>query len=638
MSEQEWVQVSEALGAALQQEGDVLTNLGLKSARKIKVARDNEFLTSALVDSSEEILRFESEFQKVARDNPAGYTEAYAAQIDDIYQTHLSNAPSQESHDQLASTFASQRTNKFRSALQFEEQATIDNFVNTSEESLNLISNRLANDASTLPQSQLEIDQLVSNAREILGPKKANQFEDFAQKTLTRSVVTGLVNSGEFDSARDFLGTSGVEQLLSADEIGALEDSVNNDQKSAINREKEIADAEYKTLTDETKGAIIDGELTETDLNKMRSKEAFRTEDDYIKLRNFLRTERDTQSQSTTDISRVSRAINGTLPLNPGSSTDRKAMDTYYRDVIVPNTEPAELARVTQDLILTVGVIPDTMLSTFKAGITNGDANSRAGTSSLVRNLINQNTALSNSFDSSEIATLTKIDTLVKSGFTPEQAVEAHEQSVRLLPQTLTLRRQSLSDSPPSIDLDDFDDFFGFTPNRADSELVVSAWTNAANSLVLDFGLSVKEAEEVATNMTKGTFGTSDIGANEHFMRYPPEKMYGIPNVDDQWMTEELKTSLSPIVDIDKLEGMRIMHDPRTRKNQPEYFIMHTVRGLEAQVTDNQGRPVIWKPDFDAFKAGRIEAAKELRVEGTDEQITDSELEEEELFKTLRNF
>ena len=38
------VDISQSLGRSLQQQGDVLTNVGLKAARKIKVARDNEFL------------------------------------------------------------------------------------------------------------------------------------------------------------------------------------------------------------------------------------------------------------------------------------------------------------------------------------------------------------------------------------------------------------------------------------------------------------------------------------------------------------------------------------------------------------------------------------------------------------------
>ena len=60
----EGVALSQSLSRELQQIGSQLQGFGLESARKIKVARDNEYVSTSMVDSSEEIIRFEKEFQK----------------------------------------------------------------------------------------------------------------------------------------------------------------------------------------------------------------------------------------------------------------------------------------------------------------------------------------------------------------------------------------------------------------------------------------------------------------------------------------------------------------------------------------------------------------------------------------------
>ena len=111
--------ISQSLGRELESAGRQLTGIGLEISDKIKKTRDADYLSNAIVDANEQIIRFEKEFRKNSVDNPTGHANAYIEQVDSIYSDFVNGAPSNESRRQLQQIFSSQRTGRFKSAVNF---------------------------------------------------------------------------------------------------------------------------------------------------------------------------------------------------------------------------------------------------------------------------------------------------------------------------------------------------------------------------------------------------------------------------------------------------------------------------------------------------------------------------------------
>jgi len=608
----EGLATSQSLGRELSRAGTVLQEFGLRTANRIKVARDSEYVAAATVDSNEEIIRFEKEFKKSSVDNPAGYTDAYIQQVDDIYGRAIQNAPSQESRNQLQQMFAAQRTSKLQGAMKFEEEATVNNFINTSEENLNIISNRLAENPDLLQESQLEINQLVENANEILDPKAAAKFKDFASTMLTRSVVSGLSGRGDYEQAKAFLENENVKKILSAEEIGRLESSIDRDQNAALQQEQKAATAEYNKFVDDTKAGIVRGEVTDVQLDNMFDQQAFRSTNDFLKLRNLLDRERKIQRLKVDAIQRVDASRTSGVPLNPASKEDRKMADTYYNEVIVPTTEPEELAGRTHDFITDLGVIPEGIKSNLLANLFNGTPRQVVGAATTMDRLVRSEPSLAKSFtNNKDLAMARRISIGVSSGLTPEEAVKASDEKIRLSTQTVNVRQAALTDLNPQFDQGEITSFLIDDPDEVPQEMI-NDWENLVTAFGIDLGMDPEDAVDLAYKRTQATWAITNVVGDEQYMKRAPEIFYGVPGRSNEWMSEQFAKDIEPF---GELEDVSLRVDPESNSAQPEYIISHKVQGFEVPLVDDEGNVLTWNPDWSLFSGKLIVKAQTERAE-----------------------
>ena len=615
----EGINLSQSLSRELQQAGSQLQGFGLETARKIKTARDNEYVSSAMVDSSEQIHRFEKEFQKNSAENPAGYSDAYIQELDSIHEEFVGAAPSQEAKNQLNQIFASQRIGKFKSALAFEEKATANKVINSAEENLNLITNRLQEDPSLLVESQEEIDTMISSIRESLDSKTADKFEEFASKTLTRSVVTGLSNTKDFEGARSFLENENVQKILSPQEVDRLNTGVDNDEQSHANELKKQASAEYNQFIDEAKKSIVQGGTTEIDLNNLLEQGAFRDTDDYLSLRRILKAQRKGEDIKTNAINSVDAAINAGVPLNAGSKTDRKKADVYYNEVIVPTTAPEDLAGRTHSFIMEVGAVPEGIKTNLVNTLYGGSPEQSLGSATTIDRLIQSEPKLARSFKDKDLAVARRMSNGLQAGLTPEEVVKVEQERVRLSPQMVDVREAALAGASPQFDPDEITSFFIDDPETIPEELIVD-WENRVTTFAIDLGMEPEDAIDLSYKRSDATWHRSGITGDPRWMKKSPEIYYAIPGQNNDWMREQFENDMSSF---EGLEDVQIRVDPESNPNQPEYLITHKLQGFEVPLVDNEGSILTWNPDWSIYSGKILEEVREERQEFlTEEQKT----------------
>ena len=607
----EGVSFSRSLGRELQQSGIQLQNIGEKAARKIKVARDNEYVTSSMVDTSEEVFRFEREFQKNSAENPGGYSKAYMEQVDDIYGRAINNAPSQEAKNQLNQIFASQRISKLKAAIKFEEKATTAKVVDSAEENLNLISNRLQEDPSLLPESQKEIDAMIGSIKNTLGPELAGKFEEFAAKSLTRSMINGLSNTGDFDGARSFLKNENVQKILSPQEVDRLNNGIDSDESAHNTQVSKELTKQYSEFFDNTKKEIIQGNISQVELNEMLENDVFKDTDDFLTAQRLLTSNRKAENVKTKSIHDVELARSSSVPLNPASKMDRKKADIYYNEVIVPTSEPEDLAGRTHSFIMEVGIVPEGIKTNLVNTLYGGSPEQSLGSATTIDRLIQSEPKLARSFTNKDLLTARRMSSGLQSGLTPEEVVKAEQERVRLSTQTVKAREAALADSNPEFDSDEITSFFVDDPDVVPQELIAD-WENLVTTFGVDLGGDPQESQELAYKRIQATWHTSSITGDERYMKKAPEIYYAVPGQNNNWMREQFENDISSFKD---LEDVQIRVDPESNPNQPEYLITHKLQGFEVPLVDKEGSILTWNPDWSMHSRKMLEEAKAKRQE-----------------------
>lgn len=591
-------EVSQSLGRALSQQGQQLTNTGLEISQDIKVARDLEYVTSSMTTANEEAIRFEKKFKESMAENPAGYADAYIGEIDSIYDGYIQGAPSQEAKSQLQQMFSAKRNNQFKGAFNFEANATKAKVISSAEENLNLITNRLIEDPSLLPESQQEIDMMMKSINSSLDPDKALQFKSIASEQLSRSVITGLVNQGKYDDAKAFLTNDNIKSILTPNEIARLEKSIDSDMQAQMEAAQKQDTIEYKKFIDDTKTMIIKGELSEVQLENMFNEGNFRSAQDFINVSNTLNRFRKDQSSISNAVTEVGQALDGGIPLDPSLKDNRRKADSYYNEVILKNTAPEELGQKTEQFINSIGVVPEGIKNNIISKMHNGDPKTAVASASTINNLVDSNLRLSRNFSNKDLAKARRMSKGFSAGLSEEEILKIERERERLSDQTYNLRVNALNDLNPTFDHGEITEWFADDPNEVPEEMEAE-WNMLVDNYALDLGADPEDAVDLAYKTLQTKWHKSDILGDLRYIKNAPEVYYSVPGVDNEWMQKQLNQDLASF---GQLNISGITADPQSNPQQPEYFIDILVDGIPTQLTNEDGSLIVWSPSWDEWK------------------------------------
>lgn len=130
-------------------------------------------------------------------------------------------------------------------------------------------------------------------------------------------------------------------------------------------------------------------------------------------------------------------------------------------------------------------------------------------------------------------------------------------------------------------------------------------------------GGNLDAARATALKQLQNSWGVTEFGGLK-YMRFAPELTFGIPGVDNEWITQQLKTEISPITDIQDFDTESIELVPVFSADGSLGYMVYRYRPDESGLADpvenkNTGEPVIWTPDYSATSVLKEQEEKRER-------------------------
>jgi hypothetical protein len=263
------------------------------------------------------------------------------------------------------------------------------------------------------------------------------------------------------------------------------------------------------------------------------------------------------EAQSVADL------LAGNRLADPSNKDDRKLVNSMYINAGILErfqAGDAEAVKATTTLIKQTSIIPESVQSTLRGYMSNGNTEQKKMAYSFVSQIEEINPAAvtgAGGFTEKEIKDAAAYNSLLRSGATPSFA----EQSLAQANSPLTADVRSMRNGELTTIMKDF------TPERIKDEYG-KGWftlnpdfmgTQAQAKAFADYKNIFKEAymqhgsEEVAHSVAMAAVrvnnGETYVTGGKKLMAFPPEQYYGVPNLsikeNAKWMQTELKNDLA---------------------------------------------------------------------------------------------
>lgn len=319
----------------------------------------------------------------------------------------------------------------------------------------------------------------------------------------------------------------------------------------------------------------------------------------------------------------VGGALEGSSVLDPRNTDHKKAVDAYY-GAIQPQIEelPPDLQNEAKAVTSArLGIVPEAVQGELRGSLRAGSEEQIVQAADLYDRLREKNLQTLNDFTQEDIELAVTVQTLIRAGVDPGQAVTDTQDKIKRSPQEqeiredLYRRQTSGATGEPAADFleDELGEFFAF-----DAEIphaMVGEFDFVARESFLRTG-NIDAARETAVEVMRRTWGETNIG-RKRWQKYAPEVVYD-NGVDPEWIEEQLAAEAGQ-------EDLRLESDLLTgREAQPSYLVMiEDDNGVLRPMLDANSIPLRWRPDWATSpaaqrvaeaQAGEVEAAIEERA------------------------
>jgi hypothetical protein len=321
-------------------------------------------------------------------------------------------------------------------------------------------------------------------------------------------------------------------------------------------------------------------------------------------------------------ITRIEDAGAGGAPLDPKSDYDKKALNFHY-GIVSKGWAPAETYQRGIAYSAVHGMIPEQLKGTIRGGLHSGRPELMVSSANAIDQLRNTNPALVNEIgDESDMRAATMISAYTRAGVNAQEAVRMSTEALKVPKAVQEVRKEEFDlargkDVTERRNADDdwlkqqLNSFWRIDPSnipgemRQDFDLVTRSEYEKTGSL--------EAARLRGLDHVNKIWGQTRIGGDNRYMRYSPERFYGLPtlslNENTQWIGEQLVADLKkgalpdPDHPIDT-GRVRLEHayDRATPDGRPGYYVF-LVSPIDKkridQVKDLNQNGMLWAPDWD---------------------------------------
>lgn len=257
----------------------------------------------------------------------------------------------------------------------------------------------------------------------------------------------------------------------------------------------------------------------------------------------------------------IDAILGGRSVADPNNKLHRSVVDKGYTESGLAegfSSMDAQAQQQAVQMVAQTSIIPETMQSTLRGMMVNGDEEQMAFAFSTIAEIEETNPVaikMGGGFTDEEIDSATRYNAYIRSGATPENAIRSIRESNNPLSNDVREMRKSrlggksgeLSKITAATVEEALDTPFTLKPSLyADPRVTDAAIADYRNLVEMEYmrtGDSGK-AEEYANLAIKNKYGVSNVISSRTAMAYPPENYYSIPQLSPEdnakWMTEQL--------------------------------------------------------------------------------------------------
>lgn len=322
------------------------------------------------------------------------------------------------------------------------------------------------------------------------------------------------------------------------------------------------------------------------------------------------------EAKKQAKIARGSLFLDPTVPADPAkSSEDREDVNLYY-DSIAPNIAQLpvqEQVNQTVEFIKNTGLIPDQVISASNAAMRSGSVEQVTLVSDLLSRVQEESPASLKDIPNETRAISLQMSDAVRAGIDPNVAIEqARKFTFGLTTQekeTINLQSQELSKGLNSslqsfvgasvakggFDKGVFGGFFFDVPDV--SNAMLGEYRSSFNNFMKMTGGNSDQAQKLAYQAIKSTWGITETGGNKRFMKYAPETIYNVAGYDNEWIEDQFNEDMEGV---GALNAIIATDHSTARESSPSYPILveNPTTGLLEPLLDENNIIQRWKPDF----------------------------------------
>lgn len=353
----------------------------------------------------------------------------------------------------------------------------------------------------------------------------------------------------------------------------------------------------------------------------------------------WLDNEGQKQAKITNDVARVAAAFEGGPRLDPASTDDKKAVDFHYNLVSQTwkkkNLSPQEQINEAINYAGQVGMAPTPLKTMIRGNLRSGNSGEAVLAANTLKELNNQNPQILKDFNEEDISLGTMIWTLTDYGVPPEKAYTDSIEAMKV-PKAERDTRARIFDTERGSDFkqreakdkewlrDKLNSVWSVDPTL--DSVMYAEWENLTRQEFVKTG-NLDAARSAAYINVNKNWARSEVGGAYRYMKYAPEKFYGVPTMSPAenatWMNEQLLQDISTGAFVDPsnpltADRLRIAVDPTRTKQDGSPVYLVSVLGADGayyEVRDTNNRPMSWVPDWDRS------TTKKLSKENYDKQI-----------------
>lgn len=337
-------------------------------------------------------------------------------------------------------------------------------------------------------------------------------------------------------------------------------------------------------------------------------------------------------------MARAAAAGNGGAPLDPKNADDKKAVNLLYdaTKATWANLEPDQVFAQQVNFAYQKGIVPEEMQAGVRGGLRSGNPQQAEAAAKTITTLRSLNPQLLNDFAAEDISLGNQIASLIDYGVPADKAIEQAQEALKVSPMQRDARGTA------------FDALVKATPDTKWIEgKLNSVWTSdptvdpvmagefhALSKQEYEKTGDIEAARQTALDEITNVWGRTEVGGDRRYMKFAPEKYYGVPEMSPsenaKWMNEQLLSDVTKDAMRDPanpitLDRLLVVPDP-TRTGPggaPRYRVaIKGTDGVYYGMTKSNGDPELWNPDWsisaertrqDAARQAKVDAARKMR-------------------------